>query len=122
MLNLQFQFARQAFLEDYKRHYLQTEIKIENYPERTAYSWQWHNRFSMKIMMARNDSRNSMLMKCQQRIWVFIPGGVLHISSDRDHQRIFWGVKFLIPGKKFGNYFFGSLDFSRDFFFIFKTI
>ena len=53
---------------------------------------------------------------------MFIPGGELHISSDRDHQRTFLGVKFLIPGKKFGNYFFGPLDFSRDFFFIFKTI
>ena len=34
------------------------------------------------------------------------PGGVLGISSDGDDQRIFWGLKFLIPGffwvRKFG--------------------
>ena len=48
MLNLQFQFARQAFLGDHKRHYFQTEKKIEHYPERTAYSWQCHNQFRME--------------------------------------------------------------------------
>ena len=35
-----------------------------------------------------------------------IPGGVLEISSDRDDQRIFLGLKFSIPGffgaRKFG--------------------
>ena len=39
------------------------------------------------------------------------PGWVLGISSDGDDQRIFWGLKFLIPGffglQKFGKYFFG---------------
>ena len=39
------------------------------------------------------------------------PGGVPHISSDRDDQRIFWGFKFLIRrffGEgKFGKYFLG---------------
>ena len=38
-------------------------------------------------------------------------GQVLQISSDRDDQRIFWGVKFLIPGiflgKKIWQVFFG---------------
>ena len=44
---------------------------------------------------------------------VFVPGGggVLGISSDGDGRRIFWGLKFLIPGffwvRKFGKYFFG---------------
>ena len=39
------------------------------------------------------------------------PGGVLGISSDGDDRRIFWGLKFSIPGflsvQKFGKYFFG---------------
>ena len=39
------------------------------------------------------------------------PGGVRGISSDRDHRRIFLGLKFLILGffwvRKFGKYFFG---------------
>jgi len=116
MLNLQFQFARQAFLGDYKRHYFQTEIKNRALP--------WENSLQLAMpqpvsheMMARNDSRNSMLMKCHRWIWVFVQGGVPQISSDGDHQRIFWGLKFLIPGRKFGKYFFGWLDFSRDFFF-----
>ena len=47
------------------------------------------------------------------------PGGVLRISSDRDDQRIFLGLKFLILGffwaGKFGKYFFGLLDLCRDF-------
>ena len=38
-------------------------------------------------------------------------GGVLGISSDRDDRRIFWGLKFSIPGffwvRKFGKYFLG---------------
>ncbi len=38
------------------------------------------------------------------------PGGVLGVSSDGDDQRIFLGLKFLIPGffwaGKFGMYFF----------------
>ena len=47
-------------------------------------------------------------------------GGDLCISSDRDDRRIFLGLKFSIPGLfwvgKFGNYFLGQLDLSRDFF------
>ena len=39
------------------------------------------------------------------------PGGVLGISSDGDDQRIFWGLKFSIPGFfwvwRFGKYYFG---------------
>ena len=39
--------------------------------------------------------------------------GGLRISSDRDDQRIFWGLKFSIPGffwvGKFGMYFLGTL-------------
>ena len=48
-------------------------------------------------------------------------GGVLRISSDGDNRRIFFGggLKFSIPGcfwvGKFGKYFFGWLDLSRDF-------
>ena len=46
-------------------------------------------------------------------------GGVLRISSDGDDRRIFWGLKFLIPGffwaEKFGKHFFWSLDLTRDF-------
>ena len=38
------------------------------------------------------------------------PRGVLGISSDGDDRRIFWGLKFSIPGffwvRKFGKYFF----------------
>ena len=45
-------------------------------------------------------------------------GGVLWISSDGDDQRIFFGLKFLIPGffwvRKFGKYFFVWLDLSGD--------
>ena len=48
-----------------------------------------------------------------------IPREVLGISSDMDDRRIFLGLKFLIPGffwvRKFGKYFFGYLDLSRDF-------
>ena len=44
---------------------------------------------------------------------------VFQISSDRDDQRIFWGFTFSILGffwvGKFGKYFFGQLDLSRDF-------
>ena len=44
--------------------------------------------------------------------------GLLWISSDRDDRGIFWGLKLSIPGVfwvgKFGKYFFGSLDLSRD--------
>ena len=47
------------------------------------------------------------------------PGGVLGISSDGDDRRPFLGLKFSIPGfiwvRKFGKYFFGYLDLSRDF-------
>ena len=54
------------------------------------------------------------------------PGGVLRISSDGDDRRIFLGLKFLIPGffwaGKFGKYFFGWLDLSRDFFWVLETI
>ena len=39
------------------------------------------------------------------------PAGVLGISSYGDDRRIFWGLKFSIPGffwvRKFGKYFFG---------------
>ena len=46
------------------------------------------------------------------------PRGVLRISSDGDDRRIFLGLKFSIPGifwvGKFGKYFFGRLDLSRD--------
>ena len=46
--------------------------------------------------------------------------GGLQISSDRDDQRIFMGLKFSILGLfwvgKFGNFFGGQLDLSRDFF------
>ena len=46
-------------------------------------------------------------------------GGVLWISSGGDDRRIFWGLKFSIPGffwvGKFGKYFFGWLDLSMDF-------
>ena len=45
--------------------------------------------------------------------------GVLGISSDRDDQGIFGGLKFLILGffrvGKFGKYFYGWLDLSRVF-------
>ena len=45
-------------------------------------------------------------------------GGVLWISSDGDDRRSFWGLKFSIPAfvwvGKFGKYFFGWLDLSRD--------
>ena len=45
--------------------------------------------------------------------------GVLGISSDRNDQGIFGGLKFLILGffrvGKFGKYFFGWLDLSRVF-------
>ena len=51
-----------------------------------------------------------------------VPGGVLRILSDGDNRRIFFGgggLKFSIPGcfwvGKFGKYFFGWLDLSRDF-------
>ena len=49
------------------------------------------------------------------------PGGwVLHISSDRDDRRIFWGLNFLFRdflGRKIlvGIFQFGYLDRSRDF-------
>ena len=43
----------------------------------------------------------------------FLPRGVLQISSDKEDQRIFGGLKFLILGffwvGKFGEYFFGGL-------------
>ena len=55
-----------------------------------------------------------------------IPGGgggggrLLRISSDSYDRSIFLGLKFSIPGffwvGKFGKYFFGWLDLSRDFF------
>ena len=48
---------------------------------------------------------------------MFVQGGVPQISSDGDRQRIFLGLKFFIPSRKFGKYFLGWLDFSRDFFF-----
>ena len=46
-------------------------------------------------------------------------GGELQISSGGDYQRIFLGLKFLIPGffwGRFGKYFFGWIDFNKDFF------
>ena len=55
-----------------------------------------------------------------------IPREVLGISSDMDDRRIFLGLKFLIPGffwvRKFGKYFFGYLDLSRDFLGVLKRI
>ena len=57
---------------------------------------------------------------------IVLPEGVLRISSDGDDQRIFLGLKFLIPRffwvGKFGKYFFWWLDLSRDFLGVFKTI
>ena len=45
--------------------------------------------------------------------------GVLRISRDGHDRRIFLGLKFSIPGffwvGKFGNYFLGWVDLSRDF-------
>ena len=45
-------------------------------------------------------------------------GGVLQIPRVRDDQRIFLGLKFFIflGVGKFGKYFLGWLDLSRDFF------
>ena len=47
-------------------------------------------------------------------------GGVLLISSDRDDRRILLGLKFSILGifwvGKFGKYFLGELELSRDVF------
>ena len=55
-----------------------------------------------------------------------VPGGVLQISTDGDDRRIFLGLKLSILGffwvGKFGNFFLGWLDLSRDFFGLFKTI
>ena len=46
-------------------------------------------------------------------------GGVLQISSVGDDRRIFWGFEIfdsgIFLGGKFGKYFFGWLDLSRDF-------
>ena len=43
-----------------------------------------------------------------------------------DDRRIFLGLKFLIPGffwvRKFGKYFFGKLDLSREFLGVLKKI
>ena len=57
------------------------------------------------------------------------PGGVIQISSDGNDRRIFLGLKFSFPGfswvEKFGKYFFGWLDLSRDLFGgggVFKTV
>ena len=48
----------------------------------------------------------------QFMVLVLIPGGLLGISSDGNDRRIFWGLKFSIPGffwvRKFGKYFFNS--------------
>ena len=107
MLNLQFQFARQAFLGDHKRHYFQTETKIEHYPERTAYSWQCHNWFPMKWWQGMTPEI--------PRLWSVSKGS--GCSSKRVYHRF-----FLILDRKFGKYFLGGLIFSRDFFLIFKTI
>ena len=55
-----------------------------------------------------------------------VGGGVLRISSDRDDQRIFLGLKFSIPGffcvVESGKYSFGWLDLRRDLFWLFRTI
>jgi len=43
--------------------------------------------------------------------WGRGPGGELQVVDDRDDRRIFWGLKFWIPGffwvGKSGKYFFG---------------
>ena len=53
-------------------------------------------------------------------------GGGIQISSDKDDQRIFWGLKFLISGffgvVKYGEYFLGWLELSRDFFWLLRTL
>ena len=59
-------------------------------------------------------------------LYIFPPWGVLGISSDGDDRRIFFGLKFSIPAflgvQKFGKYFFGYLDLSRDFLGVLKRI
>ena len=59
-----------------------------------------------------------------KRVDYILPGVVLWISSDRDNQRIFFGLKCSSPGfficagwgvGKFGKYFFRWFDLSRDF-------
>ena len=122
MLSSQFQFARQAFLGDYKRHYLQTEIKIEHYPERTAYIWQCHNQFPMKWWRG---------MTPEIPCWWSVTEGS-GCSSKGVYPRFqvtgiikgfFWVWNFLfLVGNLASINFLGWLDFSRDFFFIFKTI
>ena len=48
-----------------------------------------------------------------------MPRGVLQFSSDGEDQRIFWGLKFSIPGffwvREFGKYIFGWPDLRREF-------
>ena len=71
-----------------------------------------------------------MSLKNKKTNRVFIrhwsPGAILGISSDGDDGRIFLGLKFSILGffwvRKFGKYFFGQLDLSRDFLGVLKRI
>ena len=48
-----------------------------------------------------------------------MPRGVLRFSSDGEDQRIFWGLKFSIPGffwvREFGKNIFGWPDLRREF-------
>ncbi len=53
------------------------------------------------------------------------PRGVLRLVNDGDDRRIFWGLKFSIPGffwvGKFGKEFFGWIDLNRGFSWVLKT-
>ena len=62
------------------------------------------------------------MITCKELIHIIrLPVGVLQISSDGDRmiEGFFGGLKFSIPGffwiGKFGKYFLGWLDLSRDF-------
>ena len=38
------------------------------------------------------------IVQMNKKVWPMCPGGILQISSDRDDQRIFLGLKFSILG------------------------
>ena len=121
MLNLQFQFARQAFLGNYKRHYFQTEKKIEHYPERTAYSWQCHNQFRMEWWQGMTPE-----IPCW---WSVTKGsgcssqGVYSTFQVTGIIKGFiWVWNFLFRAGNLASIFLGGLILVGIFFFIFKTI
>ena len=98
-------------------HHQKWNVKIMMMNCHPRVLWFWHTEFLGAVLYSTLSlwimPRSPSWQKQRQSGWV------LQISSGGDGQRIFLGLKFLIPGfflGRIGKYFFGWIDFTKDFF------